>query len=378
MSRDEAPTPNEGPSTGATASVDLAAFIDEVTGGPADGVEERLGEGFVRLDVAEAERRQAIHDVRWVEDALIELLRNARDAHARSIYIATTKNGDERSLVVVDDGSGIPEDMQELVFEARVTSKLETMSQDEWGVHGRGMALYSIRERSDRSAVVWSRPGLGTSLAADFDVATIPERADQSSWPTLVSAGKGEEGDTLRGPRNLIRTCCAFALTQPFGPKVYIGSPSHIVATLRHAAKATHREAELIFETDYDRLPIAQQLLAAPDAATLAERSTKIGLPLSERTAHRVLSGAIRPVRSVMERLKHSSSPRSSEGVDLLRDRRHFKLSEADTLELKSRLLSALDPIAERYFLRVLESPTVRQTPGALHVTYRISLDEEG
>ena len=69
----------------------LADFVSTMGGDRALRVEESLGEGFVRLRVAEAERRQAKHDVRCVEDALIEMLRNARDAGARHIYVATAR-----------------------------------------------------------------------------------------------------------------------------------------------------------------------------------------------------------------------------------------------------------------------------------------------
>ncbi|HHJ98882.1 MAG TPA: ATP-binding protein, partial [Actinobacteria bacterium] len=123
-------------------------LIDFVTNVSGDGylkVEESLGDGYVRLRVPEAERRQAEHDIRSVEDIVVELLRNARDAHAQRIFVATTREGSTRTLTMIDDGVGIPPALQDTVFEPRVTSKLETMVMDRWGVHGRGMALYSVR-----------------------------------------------------------------------------------------------------------------------------------------------------------------------------------------------------------------------------------------
>ena len=74
---------------GAPAAQDLVGFVSSMGGERALRVEENLGEGFVRLRVAEAERRQAKHDVRCIEDVVIEMLRNARDAHASHIYVAT-------------------------------------------------------------------------------------------------------------------------------------------------------------------------------------------------------------------------------------------------------------------------------------------------
>ena len=123
----------------------LIDFVSEVSGDEYLKVEEDLGDGFVRLRVSEAERRQAQHDIQGFEDVVVELLRNSRDAHAKRVFIATTREGDRRTLVVVDDGAGVPPHLQDRIFEPRVTSKLDSMTTDRWGVHGRGMALFSVR-----------------------------------------------------------------------------------------------------------------------------------------------------------------------------------------------------------------------------------------
>ena len=86
---------------------DLLDFVSRVSGDTHLAVEENLGDGFVRLRTAEAERRQAKHDIRCIEDIVIEMLRNARDAHARNIFLATTKEGSARTLVFIDDGDGM-------------------------------------------------------------------------------------------------------------------------------------------------------------------------------------------------------------------------------------------------------------------------------
>ncbi len=112
---------------------ELISFIASMSGEGNLRVEENLGEGYVRLRVSEAERRQAKHDIQQVEDIVVEMLRNARDAGARSIYIATGKEEGVRTLLFIDDGSGVPEEMRERIFDARVTSKLESMKMDRWG-----------------------------------------------------------------------------------------------------------------------------------------------------------------------------------------------------------------------------------------------------
>ena len=82
----------------------LMDFVASMGGERKLRVEENLGAGFVRLRVAEAERRQAKHDIRCAEDAVVELLRNSRDAGAQRIFVATSRTGDLRTITVLDDG----------------------------------------------------------------------------------------------------------------------------------------------------------------------------------------------------------------------------------------------------------------------------------
>ena len=63
----------------------LVDFVASMGGERSLRVEENYGDGFVRLRVAEAERRQAKHDIRCIEDVVIEMLRNSRDAGAETL-----------------------------------------------------------------------------------------------------------------------------------------------------------------------------------------------------------------------------------------------------------------------------------------------------
>ena len=86
----------------------LLNLVSAVSGDTYLKVEENLGDGYVRLRVSEAERRQAKHDIRSFEDVVVELLRNARDARAQRIFIANSRDGDTRTLIMIDDGVGMP------------------------------------------------------------------------------------------------------------------------------------------------------------------------------------------------------------------------------------------------------------------------------
>lgn len=358
----------------ASGSEDLVGFVASMGGERALRVEENLGEGFVRLRVAEAERRQAAHDVRCVEDALIELLRNARDAGARHIYVATSREGDLRTTTVLDDGSGIPADLHERVFEARVTSKLDSVHMDRWGVHGRGMALFSIRENAVSAEVVSSAPGKGTSIRVVTDARSLAERADQSSWP-VVEAGEDGELACVRGPHNIVRTCCEFALEERSTCEVYLGSPAEVASTARARAAVTADPSELLFLDSLSELPVLERLRAASDAAELREQAGSLGLEMSERTAHRIVSGQIRPLRSVVARMTHRASPSPApREVDLARDRRGLRVAPRDLEEFSRALERDFDLLAERYYLSLSSDPKVRV--GKRRITVTFDLEE--
>lgn len=87
------------------------------------------------------------------------------------------------------------------VFEPFVTSKLDTFHEDRWGVHGRGMALYSIKENVDEASVLFSERDAGTSLGLHALTAHLSERIDQSSLPYIHINERGEQ--IMRGPRNI-------------------------------------------------------------------------------------------------------------------------------------------------------------------------------
>ena len=357
-------------------SQELISFIAQMTGEANLRVEENLGEGFVRLRVSEAERRQAKHDIQHVEDIVIELLRNARDAGAQRVYLAMGKTDALRSLVVIDDGSGVPEDMQDRIFEARVTSKLESMHMDRWGVHGRGMALFSIKENCEEARVVASGAGKGTVISVVADTERLPERADQSTWPELAKDDAGHPY-CARGPHNLIRAAAEFALEEHHVCEVYLGSATEIAATLYAEARRSLDASQLLFIDSEGELPVVDRLGYAADAADFMRIAASLGLELSERTAHRILAGTIKPVRSVASRLLRERKERPHEvAVDLTRDRRGLKIAREDLDAFSRTLERDFSSLAERYFLTLAHEPTVRVSRDRITVTFDVGKEE--
>lgn len=332
-------------------------------------VEESLGHGFVRLRVAEAERRQARHDIRRVEDVVVETLRNARDAGARHVYLASNREGTLRTLTIIDDGSGIPADMTERIFDARVTSKLETMSMDRWGVHGRGMALFSIRQNVSSAEVVATGEGLGTSLRVVADTEALPERADQSTLPKLA---RDEDGQPAlgAGPHNIVRAALEFAVSCEGRVEVYVGSPSEVAATLYAHDPAGLSLRDALFCAPERDLPVCSRLCPAGDAADLAARAGAIGLQMSDRTAQRVLSGEIAPLEPALRSIApHASAPTP---IDLERDRRGLRLAREDAASFSRAVAEAFAPLADGYYLRLAAEPRVKVAADRITVTLPI------
>lgn len=359
-----------------TSSDELLNFVTAVSGDTFLKVEENFGDGFVRLKISEAERRQAKHDIRNVEDIVVELLRNSRDAHATRMFLATGREGELRSLTLIDDGVGIPEGMIERVFEPRVTSKLESMVMDQWGVHGRGMALFSIRSNVTEARVAASDVHKGTSVVVVSDTTQLTERADQSTWPVLE---RDEQGvlRVARGPHNIARRVVEFAVAQP-GLELYVGTPTEILATMAAVARRDLDASELLFCDDLSKLPVWQRAAAASDAGELSDIAEEIGLPISERTAHRVMARELPVLSPVLSNAKTVDSPSSAvatEGPDIYRDRRGLKIDRSDMAAFRSELEKAFDTIADRYYLHLKCEPKI--TVGKDDIRVRFEVEKE-
>ncbi|MFA5014949.1 MAG: ATP-binding protein [Actinomycetota bacterium] len=210
---------------------DLKKFLSELNIKDSLNVEEDLGNGYVRLKISEAERRQALQDINTVEDIIVEMVRNSRDAGSRNIFIATKKIEDKRrKIYFIDDGGGIPPNLQNLIFESRVTSKLENGIKDPYGFHGRGMALFSIKLNVDDIRIIFSEKSKGASFYIDIDLTKIPEKKDQSLMPQIIKT----DGDLniIGGVNNIIKTIIEFQL-QNREINFFFGSPTQILSTMR-------------------------------------------------------------------------------------------------------------------------------------------------
>ncbi len=369
---------------------DLTAFIQHVTGESHSRVEEDLGNGFVRLRSEEAERRQAKHDVRGTEDIVIEMLRNARDAHASRIFVATTKEGTKRSLTMIDDGDGVPAGLRERIFEARVTSKLDTVHFDTWGIHGRGMALYAIKVNAQSARVVDTVEGGGTAISVVTDTESLPEKRDQSTAPIFVRTDVGTV--TVRGPRNIRRTVYEFAYVDRSQVTVYLGSATDVAATLWTLGRQNTSATDRAFCTDLSALPVCDRLAFASTPEEFSSLALGIGLVLSPRSARRIMDGEISPLSSAAEEVRitgaderaggakrrkpgrpRSEAPDVKDTLDAV-DARTLKIAPEDRDAFLAQVIDAYRALARAYYLDDTVQPALRVGKGALTLEIPVRL----
>jgi hypothetical protein len=361
----------------------LTEFVESICGESHLRVQDDLGDGFVRLRSSEAERRQAAQDIRCSEDIVIEMLRNARDANARNIFVATGRTGDTRRITMIDDGDGVPKHLQGTIFEPRVTSKLDSMHMDKWGVHGRGMALYSISVNAKSAQIASSGPGLGSAFVVESDLSQLPEKTDQSSFPTFELGDSGNV--SVRGPKNIIRTSCEFAIESRSRCNVFLGSATEIAACLLAYGRVCGRAAFTLSAGQklacLREVPICKRLACAADPAAFRAIAESLGLDMSERSARRVLDGTIASIDPLLDRINIKGLSASDPVSPLIKknppkNARGLKISDQDKRRFAASIAQAFEDLAADYYLNPNVEPSIRVTKDAIHVVIPVVNDD--
>ncbi|MBN2169575.1 MAG: sensor histidine kinase [Actinobacteria bacterium] len=364
-----------------TEDKSLSDFIASLTSNSLQKVEEKLGYGFVKLKVAEAERRQAYHDIRSVEDVIRELVRNSRDAGAHNVLVGFQKEkGRYRRITVLDDGCGVPGEMHSLIFEPRVTSRCESYEEDRFGVHGRGMALFSIKSRVEDIKLIASVSGSGTSVDVKIDTAKLPEKSDQASIPQLYR--EGDDYQIGSGTHNVNRLLLEISIDLK-GKNFYVGSFAEVASTLYGMRKKN---------TAGSGVSIWKDIYGIRDAKSLSEFCTKeLGLAVSERNAYRILNGEIPPLDSVFDKALSAvlevedPGPALKHGLEIDKvdieaglDKNRLKMLKKNELEeIGEEVKTITGRVIEKYYLRVNGNPKIRKGRGKIVISLYVSEEDE-
>jgi hypothetical protein len=303
-----------------------------------EGPYRDLGAGFARLTGVEGARRGPSR-ITHIEDALLELARNARDAGAANIFVASTlKNRRYRTLTVIDDGHGIPKSHRDLILQPGVTTRhLNPVTEPgDPVVHGAGLSLYQIKGHSLETKVLsTSSP---TSIQATFDTNVLPERALQST--------------TRPSQSNLRATLQRFtATTNAHSPRLhsYYGPPARILATLLH-----------------NRIIPKQR-----DSSGLREMALGLGLDVSVRSVQRILRGEVLPVEYIS----------GGEGDEVVRGRKVVGRRDGGPIlelgeEESARIADILRRAARARYMEV-EELRFESRPGEISLRARVYEPEE-
>ncbi|MDO5329528.1 MAG: ATP-binding protein [Coriobacteriia bacterium] len=352
----------------------LKDFVDNVATNSHLRIERDLGDGFFKLRASEAQRRQAKQDIRCNEDIIVEMLRNSRDAGAKNIFVATHTQDNTRHIIIIDDGGGVPKTHYETIFEPYVTSKLNTLIEDKWGVHGRGMALYSIKLNANESRVINSGTGCGTSIY----VKTIHfnEKTDQSTFPSFYV----NDNSTMlvRGPKNILRIVAEFAIENRKQVNVYIGSPAEIASTIYNLSE----KSDKVFSEPDEFTKLTELLSYSSDPREFREYAAEIGLVISERTARRIMDGEVGPQKNMLARIaevgisaKDNKKQINKDILDIhnpIYKKPKVKLSDEDKSELVEKVKDAFKEIGEKYYLDTDISPKLSIRKGKLNISFDI------
>ncbi len=308
---------------------DLKNFLSELNIKDSLNVEEDLGDGYVRLKISEAERRQALQDINSVEDIIVEMLRNSRDAGSMNIFIGTKKIEDKRrKIYFIDDGGGIPPHLQNLIFESRVTSKLENGIKDPYGFHGRGMALFSIKLNVDDIRIIFSEKSKGASFYIEIDLSKIPEKKDQSLMPQIIKTDGNL--NIIGGVNNIIKTIIEFQL-QNREINFFFGSPTQILSTMREILRKDSEKNDYPKFDEWEKLSnfIQKNIIKVTEIPILTDNYTVMeiisknifNMDISQRGIQRVIYNeikALEPLKidpeSGLEEIRVSSADKDKTG----------------------------------------------------------------
>jgi len=140
-------------------------------------VHAELEQAGVRLDVALDDVPAQLVDGNQLRQALLNVLRNAVEAHARRLRLALSLEGDEVHIALTDDGPGMTAEEIGRAFDPFFSTKASGT--------GLGLAITrQILEDHEGTVRVSSVPGEGTTF-----VLVLPVRPSEAAGGTLATSG---------------------------------------------------------------------------------------------------------------------------------------------------------------------------------------------
>ena len=177
--------------------------VGRLVGGMEELLRRSIGEGVEMETVVSPSLWNAFADPMQIENAVLNLAINARDAmdgmgkltvevrnahvdHAYSLQNPGVEPGQYVMLAVTDTGSGMPADLIERVFEPFFTTKAEGKGS------GLGLSMvYGFAKQSGGHVKIYSEVGEGTTVR--LYLPRVHDSEEVAAGPELVEAGGGSE-----------------------------------------------------------------------------------------------------------------------------------------------------------------------------------------
>ena len=173
-----------------------------------------------------------------------------------------------------------------------------------------------------------------------------------------------------------------FAIDERRSVQVYFGSPVEIAATLYTFSLQENEISSFSLSANLEEKPYIEWLSHSFDPDSFAETAQNLSLPLSSRSARRILDGSIKPLppylsllgTSASEKTDNSDSktPKTSPSFNLFNDARGLKLTKNDIDTFKERLTTAYKPLADAYYLNSDTEPMVTVKKDKITVTFEV------
>lgn len=244
------------------------------------------------------------------------------------------------------------------------------------------MALFSIKESSSEARVVKSELAIGASIFVKSKTEKLPEKRDQSSFPDFYV--NEDQELVVRGPKNILRTACEFAVESRKTCNVYIGSPVEIAATL-YAASRSEAGVSAVFNEPDENTKIIDLLGFASDVHDFKKYAAEIGISLSKRTARRIMDGLIGPQPNLLERIaKKGVAGSNASKFDISNvtkvykakpKKTKIKLDDSDKESLINAVKQEFPSIAEKYYLNGQIEPKVTIKTNKITISFEVKED---
>lgn len=242
------------------------------------------------------------------------------------------------------------------------------------------MALYSISVNADEAFVVNSNNDIGCSISVKSDTNKLTEKRDQSSFPNFYV--NEDQELVVRGPKNILRTACEFAVESRQNCNVYIGSPVEIAATL-YAVSRTETGVSAVFNEPDDKTKVVDLLGFSSDVHDFKKYASEIGISLSKRTARRIMDSDIKPQLSLLERIAKSGVAGSNTSEFNISDvtkvhhakprKAKIKLDDSDKELLIDLVKQKFPNIAEKYYLNGEIDPKLTIKNNKISISFEVS-----